>query len=173
MTWTARNAGAVTIGGERRPPAVILNVAGTRALVEPPFEPDPPDPLEPEGPLEPDPLEPDPLEPDPLDPDPEMPAPPEAAPPDPPDGEAPPLALVEVVPAPPVLVEPDVLVEPCAVELPVVDGDAVDVGAVVLLATVVEELCVVLECEEPPQPAIVNKAAQSAERTASRLTFSA
>lgn len=41
-TATAKNAGADTVAGVSRPPAWIENVAGTRALTEPPPEEPPP-----------------------------------------------------------------------------------------------------------------------------------
>jgi hypothetical protein len=93
-----------------------------------------------------------------------------------PDGDAPPLALVELPEgeAPPlalVVVVAEVEVEPGAGELLNVEVDELDCcasGRAVELPVAVAEL---LECEEPPHPPITRKAARSAENAARRLTF--
>jgi hypothetical protein len=158
VSWIARNAGAVMIGGFSLPPSRISNVAGTRAFVEPPLLFVPPLPFEP--PL---------AEAPPEDAEPEPPEP------EPPLGDAPPLLPV----VDPVVVVPDP------------DGDVlVDAGAVVLLWTVevtapvsgvvevepaaaaLDELSLLLELEEPPQPPMINKSGSSAESAKRRLTFS-
>ncbi len=36
VSWTARNAGEVTVGGTSEPPGRIVNVAGTRTFADPP-----------------------------------------------------------------------------------------------------------------------------------------
>jgi hypothetical protein len=91
-------------------------------------------------------------------PEPEIGAPPELAPPEP-ETEAPPDP--EPFAPPPVLA----VVAACAV----VELEALAPGAVVLPAA----LWLVLECEEPPHPAMVRKVGRSAERARRRLTFSA
>jgi hypothetical protein len=83
-----------------------------------------------------------------------------------PDGEAPPLALVDVVAGCEVEVDVEVA---AAVEVPVVEVEAGAVDVLGELAALIE----VLECEEPPHPAMTRKAARSTENAARRLTFPA
>jgi hypothetical protein len=118
-----------------------LNVAGTRASVDPP-----------DAPL------------DDWEPPPEIGAPPELLVP----VELP----LEPTAAPPdavVFVDGVVFVVVVEAALVVVDVAALVVGVVVLLAA----LWLVLECEEPPHPAMVRKTGRRAERASRRLTFSA
>jgi hypothetical protein len=141
-------------GGFRLPPVAIWNVAGTRALVEPPLLFVPPLPPDPEPPLGEAP--------------PEFPVP-EPPPPEPPLGEAPPLLPVVGVPIDVCVPDLDVLV---VVVLSVVDVAAVLVGAVDVVPVAAVDVWLLLELEEPPQPPMINKSGRSAESAARRLTFS-
>jgi hypothetical protein len=85
-----------------------------------------------------------------------------------PEGEAPPLALVEVPAGVEVEVALDAPVEP--VDVPIVE---LAPGAVEVLSELAALEPLMLECEEPPQPAITRKAARSAEKATKRLTFPA
>jgi hypothetical protein len=91
-----------------------------------------------------------------------------------PDGAAPPLALVELPAgeAPPLAPVDVMLVVVSDVDVDELDGPALG-GPVGLLAELLVALAVLLECGEPPHPAMTRKAARRAENAARRLTFPA